>query len=77
MAEVVTINKLKPLVDRVLRLTEERNATNEMIKEVYAEAKNEGFDVKAMKKAIADIQKDAQDVSDFEETVQLYRDAMS
>ena len=48
-----------------------------MKKEVMAEAKAEGFDTKALKKAISDLEKDSQDVSDFEETVQLYRDALS
>jgi uncharacterized protein (UPF0335 family) len=76
MTEVVTVNKLKPLIERVERLEEEKRNTAEMIAEVYAEAKNEGFDVKAMRKVVADRRKQPNDVSEFEETVELYRDAV-
>tara|TARA_Y100000815_G_scaffold126780_1_gene114283 strand:- start:1751 stop:1984 length:234 start_codon:yes stop_codon:yes gene_type:complete len=77
MAEVVVVNKLKPLIDRIERLHEESRTTAEMIKEVYAEAKNEGFDVAAMKRVVTERRKDPKKIEDFEETVQLYRDAVS
>jgi uncharacterized protein (UPF0335 family) len=77
MAEVVVVNKLKPLIDRIERLEEEKRTTAEMIKEVYAEAKNEGFDVAAMRKVISERKKNPSDITEFEETVQLYRDAVN
>lgn len=77
MAEVVTVNKLKPLIDRLERLGQEEDQIKEMKKEVLAEAKNEGFDVAAIRKVLADRKKDTQKISEFEETVQLYRDAIS
>lgn len=77
MAEVVHVNKLKPIAESILRLEEEKKTLAEMIREKYAEAKSEGFDVAALKKALADTKKKPDDVSDFEENVQMYRDAIS
>lgn len=77
MAEVVVVNKLKPLAERIQRLEEEKKNTAEMIKEVFAEAKTEGFDVAALRKALSDLKKNESDVSDFQETVQMYRDALA
>lgn len=45
--------RLVSLVERVERLLEEVSELREDIKEVFAEAKGEGFDTKTMRKAIA------------------------
>jgi len=44
--------QLKSIVERVERLEEEKTATNEDIKQVYAEAKGNGFDAKALRTII-------------------------
>jgi len=77
MAEVVVINKLKPFVQQIERLNEEQAAIAEAIKEKYAEAKAEGFDVKCLRAVIAERKKSPHDISEFEEIKQLYRDALS
>lgn len=43
---------LRSLVSRIERLEEEKAALGADIREVYAEAKGHGFDVKVMRKAI-------------------------
>ncbi len=44
--------KLKSFVERVEKLEEEKKAISEDIREVYAEAKGDGFDVKALRAVI-------------------------
>lgn len=41
--------RLRSIVDRIVRLDEERRERAEDIREVYAEAKSAGFDVKALR----------------------------
>lgn len=45
-------NQLKSVIDRVERLEVEKSEIMEQIKEVYAEARGNGFDVKILKKVI-------------------------
>ena len=45
-------SQLKTIVDRVENLNEDLDAVKTDIKEVYAEAKGNGFDVKIIKKII-------------------------
>ena len=45
--------QLKSLVERIERLEEEKNTLSADIKEVYAEAKANGFDTKILRKVIA------------------------
>lgn len=44
---------LRAFVERVERLHEEQKAISDDVREVYAEAKGNGFDVKIIKKVIA------------------------
>jgi len=44
--------KLKSLIERIERLEEDRKAVTADLREVYAEAKGEGFDAKIMRKVI-------------------------
>ena len=49
----VAEDRLKSFIERVERLEEEKAAVIADIKEVYAEAKGTGFDVKTMRKVIS------------------------
>ncbi|MDB5579805.1 MAG: hypothetical protein JWR80_4981 [Bradyrhizobium sp.] len=42
-------DQLKSIIERVERLEEEKKATSDDIRDVYAEAKGNGFDVKALR----------------------------
>ncbi len=50
--EVVAADLLRQLIERVERLEEEKRGLLEDIKEVFSEAKAQGFDVKTMKQVI-------------------------
>ena len=45
----VTGDRLKSFIERLENLEDEKRAVQEQIKEVFAEAKGEGFDVKVLK----------------------------
>ena len=49
----VAQDRLKSFIERIERLEEEKAALMADIKEVYAEAKGTGFDVKTMRKVIS------------------------
>ena len=57
----IDATKLKDFARRVQTLVEERKTLNEDIKEVFGEAKNAGFDVKALRKAITLLNLEEQD----------------
>jgi uncharacterized protein (UPF0335 family) len=44
--------KLKSLIERIERLEEDKAAVASDLKEVYGEAKSEGFDTKIMRKVV-------------------------
>ena len=67
---------LKSLVERVERLEEEKKAIAGDIKEVYAEAKANGFDVKILRKVIAIRKKDAAQRAEEEALVETYMAAL-
>ena len=48
----VAADRLRSLVERIERLEEERKALGSDIKDIYAEAKSAGFDVKALRQLI-------------------------
>ena len=48
----VAVAQLRSYIERVERLTEEKKTIMEDIKEVFAEAKGSGFDIKTMKEVI-------------------------
>lgn len=51
-ASGVTADRLRSFVERIERLDEERQALADDTKEIYAEAKGQGFDVKTMRKIV-------------------------
>lgn len=67
---------LKSIVERVERLEEEKKATADDIKEVYAEAKGQGFDSKIVRKVIQLRKMDATDRQEHEEILNLYLSAL-
>ena len=48
----IAADRLRSLVERIERLEEDRAAVASDLKEVYAEAKGEGFDTKIIRKVI-------------------------
>ncbi|MFP4097866.1 MAG: DUF2312 domain-containing protein [Alphaproteobacteria bacterium] len=68
--------RLLSFIERIERLEEEKAALMEDIKEVYAEAKGVGFDVKTMRKVVALRKLDVEKRRETEELLDLYKSAI-
>ena len=68
--------RLRSLIERIERLLEERAAIDSDIREVYAEGKAEGFDVKIMRRLIRLRQMEEADRDEQETLLELYRRAI-
>ncbi len=49
MADAVAADELRLLIERIERLEEEKKGLSDDIKDVYAEAKSRGYDVKTIR----------------------------
>lgn len=63
---------LKSFVERIERLAEEKDAIAGDIREVYAEAKGNGFDTKALRAVIKRRKADAAELAEHEALVDTY-----
>ena len=68
--------KLKSFVERIEKLEEEKKTISEDIREVYAEAKGDGFDVKALRAVIRLRKQDAQERQEHELILDTYLNAL-
>lgn len=68
--------RLKSFIERVERLEAEKTALMEDIKEVYAEAKGVGFDVKTMRKLIGLRKMETEKRRESEDLLELYKSAI-
>jgi uncharacterized protein (UPF0335 family) len=75
-ASGVAVERLRSLVERIERLEEERKALGSDIKDIYAEAKSAGFDVKVLRQLIQIRRKDANEVEEQETMLDTYRRAL-
>jgi uncharacterized protein (UPF0335 family) len=70
-------DRLRSFVERVERLEEEKKALSDDIKEVYAEAKGEGFDVKTMRQVVRLRKLDKADFQEAEALLETYKRALN
>ena len=75
MAET-TDDRLRLLIERVERLEEEKKGISDDIRDVYAEAKAVGYDVKIMRKIVSIRRQDHQKRKEEEEILDLYMSAL-
>lgn len=68
--------RLKSFVERVERLEEEKTAITDDIKDVFAEAKGAGFDVKTLRKIISLRKLDEEKRKEADELLDLYKSAI-
>lgn len=68
--------KLRSFVERIEKLEEEKKTIAEDIREVYAEAKGDGFDVKALRAVVRLYRQDTDQRREHEALVELYSDAL-
>ena len=78
MTEVVNISKeqLKHIVDKLERLEEEKINVTEALKEVFREAKSNGFDVKTLKQVLKLRKMDREKLQEQDALIELYRDIL-
>ena len=69
--------KLKSFVERIERLEGEKAELAEDIREVYGEAKSEGFDTKIMRQVIRLRKMEEPDRKEQDELLDLYRKALA
>jgi uncharacterized protein (UPF0335 family) len=68
--------QLQSIVERIERLEEEKRTIAGDIKEVYAEAKGNGFDTKVLRKVITLRKKDANERAEEESMIDVYLAAL-
>lgn len=72
----VAADQLRSIIERIEKLKEEQAAIGADIKDVFAEAKGNGFDVKAMRKIIALRKMDAAEREEAETILDTYMRAL-
>ncbi|HYZ63118.1 MAG TPA: DUF2312 domain-containing protein [Acetobacteraceae bacterium] len=72
----IAADRLRSLIERIERLEEERKALGGDIKDIYAEAKSAGFDVKVMRQIIAIRKKEPAEVEEQESLLEVYKAAL-
>lgn len=74
--EPIAGDRLRSIVERVERLEEERAGLGSDIKDIFAEAKSAGFDVKVLRQLIRLRRLEPADVDEQETLLDLYRRAL-
>ena len=69
-------DQLRAFVERIERLEEEKKGIAEDIKDVYAEAKGNGFDTKVLRKIISLRKRDYAERQEEEAILELYMQAL-
>ncbi|CAM5194886.1 hypothetical protein BTHI11S_05034 [Bosea thiooxidans] len=64
--------QVKSIIDRVQRLQEEKRTIEDDIKEVYAEARGNGYDVKVLRAVVKHLGKDQNEAAEFDAIFDLY-----
>ena len=72
----IASGQLRSLIERIERLEEEKATIQNDIKDVFAEAKGNGFDVKIMRQILKLRKMEAADRSEQEELLDLYKQAL-
>ena len=75
MAEA-TDDRLRLLIERVERLEEEKKGIGDDIKDVYAEAKANGYDTKILRQVIRIRKQDKSEREEMEALLDLYMQAL-
>jgi len=71
-SEEINSGHLLAFIERIERLEEEKKALSEDIKDVYGEAKGNGFDVKIIRKIVSLRKQDRDKRREEEEILELY-----
>ena len=69
-------DQLKTIIERIERLEEEKKTISDDIRDVYAEAKGNGFDVKALRTIVRMRKQDANERAEEETILETYMQAL-
>jgi len=69
-------DQLRAFVERVERLEEEKKTISDDIRDVYAEAKAVGYDVKALRSIVRLRKQDADERKEYETVLETYMHAL-
>lgn len=72
----VAAGQLRSIVERIERLEDEKKEVADQIKEVYAEAKGNGFDAKTLRKVVSLRKKKPDEREEEEAMLDLYLHAL-
>lgn len=76
MSDVVAAEQLVTIIERIERLEEEKRSVSSDIKEVYSEAKGNGFDTKVLRTIIKIRRQDRAERLEQESLLELYMSAI-
>ncbi len=74
--EVISKDQLKQYIERIERLNEDKANVMEDLREVMAEAKGNGFDVKTIRQIVKLRKMNRDDLADQEALLELYREVL-
>jgi len=69
-------DQLKAIIERIERLEEEKKTIADDIRDIYAEAKGNGFDCKALRTIVRLRKQDANERAEADAILDLYKDAL-
>ena len=72
----VSSGELRQFVERIENLETEKAQLMELIREVFAEAKSSGFDIKVLREIIKQRKMKSEDRNEHEELLDLYKHAL-
>ena len=72
----VNAGHLRAFIERIERLEEEKKAISDDIRDVYAEAKGNGYDVKAMRAVVRLRKQDKDERIEYEAVLETYMHAL-
>ncbi|RTK92471.1 MAG: DUF2312 domain-containing protein [Rickettsiales bacterium] len=76
MAEVIVVEQLKQYISKIERLESDKAEIADDIKQVFDEAKANGFDTKVMKQVMKLKKLDKDSLAEQEAILELYRSAL-
>lgn len=76
MSEIIAADQLRLFIERIERLEEEKRATADDIKDVYAEAKATGFDTKTMRAIVRLRKMEKHQLDEMDALIETYRAAL-
>lgn len=72
----VAADQLRSFIERIERLGIEKQDIADAQKEVFAEAKGQGYDTKVLRKIIALRRRDPDDIAEEEAVLEIYKEAL-